>query len=83
MQHELAALGPRRRGRDRDLAAELVGRSGLALADAFDLRGVEGLLRALIEVLTNDSMSLPASHLRRRLKLYPAAARTALMLQTP
>jgi hypothetical protein len=39
-QHELAALGLGDRGCDRDLAAELVRRSGLALADAFDLRGV-------------------------------------------
>lgn len=37
MQHELAAVGRSHGRRDRDLAAELVGRAGLAFADAFDL----------------------------------------------
>ncbi len=41
MQHKLAALGLGGRGRHRQLAAELVRRSGLALADAFDLAGVQ------------------------------------------
>src|SRR5262249_123625 len=56
-QHQLAALGLRRRGRDRDLAAELVGGSGLALADALDLGGVKGidLGAALAMVLEADA----------------------------
>ena len=40
VEHELAALGARDWGDDTDLAAELVGRAGLTLADAFDLRGM-------------------------------------------
>src|SRR5207244_3629866 len=36
MQHELAAFGFGRRGGDRHLATELVGRPRFALADAFD-----------------------------------------------
>jgi hypothetical protein len=44
VQHELAA---RERGDiggdDRDLDAELVGRAGLAFADALDLGGMEGI----------------------------------------
>lgn len=43
MEHELAALGLGDRGRDRDLAAELVGRTSLALSDAFDFRRVQGI----------------------------------------
>ena len=41
MQHELPALGHGDRGHDRDLAAELVGRPGLAFADALHLGGVQ------------------------------------------
>ena len=37
VQHELPALGRGDRGDNRDLAAELVGRPGLALADALHL----------------------------------------------
>src|SRR3546814_20684740 len=43
VQHELAALGPGHRGGDRDLAAELIGRPGLALADALDLGGMQAV----------------------------------------
>src|SRR3979409_166168 len=43
VQHELAARGAGVGGDDRDLDAELVGRAGLALADAFGLRGMEGI----------------------------------------
>ena len=43
VQHELAARGTGVGGDDRDLDAELVGRTGLALADALDLWGVEGI----------------------------------------
>jgi hypothetical protein len=43
MQHELAARGTGIGGDDRDLDAELVGRTGLAFANALDLRGVEGI----------------------------------------
>jgi hypothetical protein len=43
MQHELATRGTGLGGDDRDLDAELVGRTGLAFANAFDLRGVEGI----------------------------------------
>ena len=41
VQHELPALGRGDRGDDRDLAAELVGRPGLAFADALHLGGVQ------------------------------------------
>jgi hypothetical protein len=40
-QHELPALGRGDRGDNRDLAAELVGRAGLAFADALHLGGVQ------------------------------------------
>jgi len=43
MEHELAASGAGIGGDDRGLDAELVGRAGLAFADAFDLGGVEGI----------------------------------------
>ena len=43
VQHELAAGRAGVGGGDRDLDAELVGRAGLALADAFDLGGMEGI----------------------------------------
>jgi hypothetical protein len=41
MRHELAALAPVDRGGDADFDPELIGAVGLALADAFDLGGVE------------------------------------------
>ena len=41
VQHELPALGRGDRGGDRDLAAELVGRAGLAFADALHLGRVQ------------------------------------------
>jgi hypothetical protein len=40
VEHELSALRRRHGGGDTDLAAELVGRAGLTLADALDLRGM-------------------------------------------
>ena len=43
VEHELAARGASVCGGDRDFDAELVGRAGLALADALDLRSVEGI----------------------------------------
>ena len=43
MEHELAARGAGIGGDDRGLDAELIGRPGLALADAFDLGRVEGI----------------------------------------
>ena len=43
VQHELAAGGAGVGGDDRSLHAELVGRAGLALADAFDLGSMEGI----------------------------------------
>jgi hypothetical protein len=43
MQHELATRRPVIGGGDRCLDAELIGRAGLALADAFHLRGMEGI----------------------------------------
>ncbi len=43
MQHELTARGAGIGGDDRGFDAELVGRRGLALADAFDLGRVEGI----------------------------------------
>ena len=41
VQHELPALGRGDRGYNRDLAAELIWRSGLAFADALHLGGVQ------------------------------------------
>jgi hypothetical protein len=43
LQHELAARGTGIGGDDRDLDAELVGRTGFAFADALDLRCMEGI----------------------------------------
>jgi len=43
VQHELAGRGAAVGGHDRDLDAELVGRARLALADALDLGGMEGI----------------------------------------
>jgi hypothetical protein len=56
MQHELAAWRAGIGGDDRGLDAELVGRAGLAFADAFDLGSVEGiqLLAALALLLRAD-----------------------------
>jgi hypothetical protein len=53
VEHELAAVGLGCRRRDRGLAAELIGRPGLALADAFDVGGVQriDLVPALAVVL--------------------------------
>lgn len=58
MQHELAAFGLGCRRRDRDLAAELIGRARLALADAFNLGGMQGidLVAALAVVLETHAM---------------------------
>ena len=56
MQHKLAAFGFAGRGRHRHLAAELVGRPGLPLADALDLRRVQriDLAAALPVILQTD-----------------------------
>src|SRR4030081_327511 len=56
MQHELTARGAGVGGDDRDLDAELVGRTGLALADALGLGGMEGieLPAALALLLASD-----------------------------
>ena len=43
VQHELAARGAGVGGDDRSLDAELVRRAGVALADALDLGGMEGI----------------------------------------
>jgi len=53
VQQELAVFWFGRRRRGRHLAAELVGRLGLALADALDLGGVQriDLMAALAVVL--------------------------------
>ena len=53
MQHELAAFRRGDRGHDGDLAAELAKRPRLALADAFDFRGVQRIdpLAALAVIL--------------------------------
>src|ERR671918_1072278 len=58
MGHELAAAGALERGRHRDLDAELVWAVRLALADALDLRRVQGidLASALASVLRKHAM---------------------------
>jgi len=43
MEHKLATWGAGVGGDDRDLDPELIGRAGLALADAFDLRRMEAI----------------------------------------
>src|ERR1017187_6679362 len=43
VQHELAARRAGIGGGDRDLDAELIGRAGVALADALDLGSMEGI----------------------------------------
>jgi hypothetical protein len=43
VQHELATRCAAVCGDDRDLHPELVRRAGITFADAFDLRGVEGI----------------------------------------
>src|SRR5580692_8584937 len=60
VQHELATWGARIGGYDRDLDAELVGRTGLAFADALDLGGMEGieLPAALALLLRADLVGL-------------------------
>jgi hypothetical protein len=54
VEGELPALRALERGSDRDLHAELVGRMGLSLADAFDLwpaaGSVDTELRCLMEL---------------------------------
>ena len=57
MQHELAAFGLGDRGRDGDLAAELIGCAGLAFADAFDLGRVQRIdfVAALAMILVADA----------------------------
>ena len=58
VQHELAALGLGRRGGDRHLAAELIGRPCLALTDALDLGGMQriNLVAALAMILEAHPM---------------------------
>ena len=60
VEHELAALGLRDRGRHADLAAELVGRPGLALADALDLRRMQAV--ELPAALALTSAGEPGRH---------------------
>ena len=69
VQHELAARGAGVGGDDRGLDAELVGRAGLALADALDLGSVEGieLPAALALLLGADLAGARERALERRL----------------
>lgn len=57
MQHELAARGAGVSGDNRNLDAELVGRTGLALADAFGLGRMEGIqLPAALALLLGSDL---------------------------
>src|ERR1700736_3241839 len=57
VQHELAARGAGVGGYNRNLDAELVGRTGLALADAFGLGGMEGIqLPAALALLLGSDL---------------------------
>jgi hypothetical protein len=71
VQHELAARGAGVGGDDRGFDTELVRRGGLALADAFDLGGVEGieLPSALALLLGADLRGAPKRLLECSLKL--------------
>src|SRR5487761_2131402 len=58
VQHELAAGRAGVGGGDRDLDAELIGRAGFALADAFDIGGVEGIkLPATLTLLLRTDLA--------------------------
>ena len=58
MQHELATRRAGVGGGNRDLDAEFVGRAGLAFADAFDLRGMEGIqLPAALALLLRTDLA--------------------------
>jgi hypothetical protein len=59
LQHELAARGTGVGGDDRNLDAELVGRAGLAFANALDLRGVEGIELPAALALALRALSRP------------------------
>ena len=71
VEHELAAGGAGVGGDDRGFDAELVGCAGLALADAFDLGGVEGieLPSALALLLRSDLRSTRERRIEHRLEL--------------
>jgi hypothetical protein len=61
--HELAARGGGVGGDDRDLDAELIGRAGVALADAFDLWGMEGIeLPAALALLLRTDLAGACGH---------------------
>src|SRR3979490_1635575 len=65
MQHELAARRAGVGGDDRDLDAELPRRAGLALADAFDFRGMEGIeLPAALALLLGVDLGGACERLR-------------------
>src|SRR5208283_1901668 len=58
MQHELAAWGAGVGSGDRHFDAELIGRAGLAFADAFDLWGMEGIqLPAALALLLRTDLA--------------------------
>ena len=58
VQHELAARRAGIGGDDRDLDAELIGRAGLAFADAFDLGSMEGIqLPAALALLLGTDLA--------------------------
>src|SRR5262245_24486081 len=64
MQHELAAAGTAVGRSDRCLHPELVGAASLALADAFDIEGVEGIeLEAALTLLLRADLAGPRQRL--------------------
>ena len=69
VQHELAARGAGVGGDDRGFDTELVRRGGLALADAFDLGGVEG-----IELPSALALLLGANLLGTRQRSHPPSS---------
>src|SRR5450756_2449865 len=59
VQHKLAARRAGVGGGDRGLDAELIGRAGLALADAFDLGSMEGIqLPAALALLLRTDLAV-------------------------
>ena len=87
VQHELAARRAGIGGDDRDLDAELVGRAGLALADAFDLGGVEGIeLPAALALLLGADLDWRARAARSNaasMSAWPAILRRMSRISRP
>ena len=85
VEHELATGGAGVGGDDRGFDAELVGCAGLALADAFDLGGVEGieLPSALALLLRSDLRSTRERRFEDRREFGPSGNLAADVADDP